>query len=224
MQVGRPQEALATLRRALELQPDYPGVRKNLGLALMQVGRPQEAVPTLRRALELQPNDPEVQRGLGFALMQVGRPQEAVATFRRALELQPDDPEVHHNLAIAFKIVGQPREAVGEFREALRIRPDWPLALGELAWLQATSADATVRDPSEALRLASRAADLSGGHDASILDTLAAAYAEAGRFAEATRIADAAEALADGSAPDLAAEIRGRLSLYRAGQPFRSGR
>jgi hypothetical protein len=74
----------------------------------------------------------------------------------------------------------------------------------------------TLRDPGEAIRLASRAADLSGRRDAYILDVLAAAYAAAGRFTDASRTAEAAEALASGSAPDLAAQIRAHLSLYRA--------
>ena len=81
-----------------------------------------------------------------------------------------------------------------------------------------------MRDPGEAVRLASRATELSGGRDPAILDTLAAAYAAAGRFEEAVRTAEAAEALfAAGSAPGPAAEVRARLNLYRAGKPAISG-
>ena len=184
------------------------------------MGRPQDAVAPLRCALELQPDDPEGHRNLGLALLQAGRSQDAVAALGRALELQPDYPEAHYTLAHAFATVGQPSTAVRQFREALRLRPDWPAALRDLALLHATRAEAGVRDPGEAVRLASRAAELSGRRDASILDALAAAYAAAGRFAEATRTAETAEALAADSAPDLAAQIRAHLNLYRAGQPL----
>jgi hypothetical protein len=57
-----------------------------------------------------------------------------------------------------------------------------------------------------------------------ILDALAAACAAAGRFRKATRTAEAAEAMAADSAPELAAEIKERLSLYRAGRPVLSDR
>jgi Flp pilus assembly protein TadD len=81
-----------------------------------------------------------------------------------------------------------------------------------------THADPGIYDPENALRLARRAADLSGGKDVAILDALAAAYAAAGRFAEAARTAEDAVALAEQSAPQLADNIRARLARYRSGR------
>ncbi len=217
---GRVEQAIAHYRELVRIAPDHFQGHNKLGFALLQVGRSQDALATLRRALELEPGNAEAHNNLGLALMQSGRVPDGVASLQRALELQPDYAEAHYNLAHAFTTSGQPSAAAGEFREALRLRPDWPPALGALAWLQATHAEAGVHNPEEAVRLASRAADLSGRRDAAILDALAAAYAAAGRFAEASRTAEAAEALAAGSAPDLAKNIRARLSLYRAGQPL----
>jgi hypothetical protein len=70
------------------------------------------------------------------------------------------------------------------------------------------------------MKLATRAADLSGRRDVAILDALAASYAAAGRFDEAARTAEAAERLAIESAPHLVANIRARLARYRSGQPL----
>jgi hypothetical protein len=117
----------------------------------------------------------------------------------------------------------QPAAAAGEFREALRVRPDWTPALGSLAWLEATEPEG-VRNPDDAVRLASRAADLTGRTDAQVLDVLAAAYAAAGRFKEATETAETAARLAAHSTPELARQIEERLTLYRAGQPLVAGR
>jgi Flp pilus assembly protein TadD len=214
---GRLNEAIARYRELLESEPDHFAAQNKLGFALMQIGQSQEAVATLERAVKLQPSNPEANNNLGLALMQVGRPTEAVASLRRAVELQPDYAEAHYNLAHGLITVGQPAEAVGEFRKALSVRPDWPAALGSLAWLQATQADPGVRNPEDAIRLASRAADLSGRNDVAVLDALAAAYAAAGRFDDATKTAEAAEALALSSAPALSAGIKDRLNLYREG-------
>jgi spermidine synthase len=142
-----------------------------------------------------------------------------------------DIGEAHYNLAHALSALGQPHPAVRAFREALRLQPDWPAALRDLAELLATHPDAGVRDATEAVRLASRAVELvedraadqgfvmNERDDALMLSTLAAAYAAAGRFEDATRTAERAEAVASGSAPDLAAQIRAQRNRYRSGQP-----
>ncbi len=216
---GRIEEAIGQYRELVQSQPSHFDGRNKLGYALMQVGRSQEALAAIRSAIELQPRNPEAHNNLGLALMQAGRHEDGVASLQHAVELKPDYAEAHYNLAHAFIAVGRPSEAVGQFREALRVRPDWTPALASLAWVEATEAGA-VRNPGEAVSVASRAADLSGRRDAQVLDVLAAAYAAAGRFGEATRTAEAAVALAAESAPDLAAQIRERLSVYRAGQPL----
>ena len=219
MTQGRVEEAIGQYRELVQSEPSHFDGHNKLGFALLQAGRSQEALAAIRRAIELQPRNPEAHNNLGLALMQAGQNDEAVVSLQRAVDLKPDYSEGHYNLAHAFTTVGRPGAAVGQFREALRVRPDWTPALASLAWLEATEPDA-VRDPGDAVRLASRAADLSGRRDAQVLDVLAAAYAAAGRFAEASSTAEAAETLAAGSAPDLAAQIRARLDLYRAGQPL----
>jgi Flp pilus assembly protein TadD len=203
---------------------DQQLVRHNLlGLMFMSQGKTREAISEFREAVRIGAEHSWTHENLGIALVNVGLFQDAVAPLRHAIELQPDG-ETHHTLALALAAAGQPGAAVDHFQEAIRLRPDWVQAWADLAWLRATSPDASTRDPTEAVRLASRAAELSGGRDPAILDTLAAAYASAGRFEEAIRTAELAESLcAAGSTPELAAEIRARLDLYRAGRPPISG-
>ncbi len=86
-----------------------------------------------------------------------------------------------------------------EWREALRLQPDDVDALDQLAWALATSPEASIRNGPEAVALARRAVQLGDGRDADLLATLAAAYAEAGRFSEAVETAERAISLA--SAP-----------------------
>jgi hypothetical protein len=100
------------------------------------------------------------------------------------------------------------------------MRADWPAAMGALAWLQVTHAEPGIYDPEQALLLAARAAELSGGKDVAILDALAAAHAANGSFDEAARTAEAAAELAAQSAPHLAGNIRARVARYRAGRPL----
>jgi Flp pilus assembly protein TadD len=91
--------------------------------------------------------------------------------------------------------------------------------MNQVAWVLATSPDASVRNGAEAVKMATRAVELSGGREPDTLDTLAAAYAESGRWEQATETARRALALAR---EPLAKDIRARLALYENRQPFRS--
>jgi spermidine synthase len=94
-------------------------------------------------------------------------------------------------------------------------------SLSGLAWVRATAADAAIRNSEEAVRLAERAAVLSSRGDASVLDTLAAAYAAAGQFDRASQVAHEAMLVADtAGAHALWVDIRDRLQLYDRQAPF----
>ncbi len=86
----------------------------------------------------------------------------------------------------------------------------------------ATCAEASVRNGARAVDLAQQAERLSGGKDPMILGTLAAAYAEAGRFAEAVKTARQALALAaaQGNSAHVAT-LQAALAVYEKGSPFR---
>ena len=215
---GQVEEAIEQYRHATRTTPEEPLGHRKLGDALLVAGRAPEALAPLRRALELRPDIAEAHNNLGLALTQSGGSNEdAVASLQRAVELRPDYREAHYNLAHALSM-REPHAAVREFREALRLHFDWPEALRDLALLLASHPDSDVRDPTEALRLASRAADLSRQADPFVLAVLAASYAAGGRFAEAIATAEKAESLATDRAPDLREFIRERLSLYRSGR------
>ena len=94
--------------------------------------------------------------------------------------------------------------------------------MNNLAWLLATCPEASVRNGAEAVELARRAVQLSGGREPAILGTLAAAYAEAGRFPEAVQTARKALKLATQQNQHATAEaIQAKIPLYEAGTPFR---
>ena len=94
--------------------------------------------------------------------------------------------------------------------------------MNQAAWLMATSSDASLRNGADAVELARRAVQLVGEREPTTLDTLAAAYAEAGRFPEAVATARKAIELANQqNARVLADTLRARIALYQAGKPVR---
>ena len=149
--------------------------------------------------------------------------EEAIVHFRETLKLRPDSAEAHHSLGKALAMTGQSEEALEHFREASRREPDRPGLLREIAWILATHPDARVRQEGEAIQLAQRASELTRHQNPLILDTLAAAYASAGRFEQAQQVAQAALKLVSAVrvGQSLAPGIQTRLELFRKGQPYR---
>jgi tetratricopeptide (TPR) repeat protein len=129
---------------------------------------------------------------------------------------------VHHLLGNLLEKDDLPERAIEHYRATLRIVPGFSRAANDLAWLRATHPDPAYRDGGEAVRLASQACQSTRFEVPEPLDTLAAAYAESGKFKEAIEIAESAVASAAAQGRQrLAEEIRQRLDLYRRHQPFR---
>jgi tetratricopeptide (TPR) repeat protein len=135
--------------------------------------------------------------------------------------LRPDYANAHNNLANSLRQTGRVEEAVHEYEAALKSEPESILALNNLAWLLATSSNASVRDGAKAAQLANQADRLAGGNDPIILHTLAAAYAENRQFPEAVQAAQRALEIADANGiTALAESLRSKLALYQAGSPY----
>jgi arylsulfatase A-like enzyme/Flp pilus assembly protein TadD len=216
-------EAIAHYQWAIRLDPSYSEARNNLGVALMSRGRWAEAVVQYEQALRVDSANPAAHYNLGLALPHVGRPDEAIEHLFEAARLAPAQADVHDQLARALEERGRFREAVAVLEEAVTLLPEHAELALRLAWLLATCPDATVRDGEEAVRLAEPLCREPPHPSAAHLDTLAAAYARAGRFEEAAHTARlAVELAASQGQTELAEAIRARLTLYEAGQPFRS--
>jgi Flp pilus assembly protein TadD len=159
---------------------------------------------------------------LGDILLNQGKAEEAARHFSTALQSRPDYPEAHYQLGIILAGRKQTAEAILHLREAVRLKPDWLEALNNLAWLLATQPDDKLRNGAEAVRLATRAVELTRTNNPGALDTLGAAYAEVGRFSDAVQTAEEAawKARASGQI-DLSVQLTERMKLYQAQRPFR---
>ena len=127
----------------------------------------------------------------------MGKGAEAIAHYRSAVEINPDHEAARQQLGLTLYQQGQIGPALTQWREVLRREPNLVTVLNLSAWVLATSPDASVRNGAEAVALASRAAELTGQRDPAALDTLAAAYAEAGQFTAAVASAKRAAPTSD---------------------------
>ncbi|MCX5684740.1 MAG: tetratricopeptide repeat protein [Planctomycetota bacterium] len=222
---GKTDEAIRYCQEALRIRPDFAEAHHNLGMALYKQGRADEAIRECQEALRLRPDYAEAHSNLASILVGRGRLDEAIQHCREALRTRPDYASAHNNMARALAAQGKTDEAIAHYRQALRVNPDLVQALRNLAWILATDPDSARRSGPEAVRLAEHGCRLTARKDPALLDTLAAAYAEAGQMKEAAAAAREAEALAwSQSKRALSAQIQSRLQLYEAGQPYRAER
>ena len=222
--LGRLDEERACYEVAIKLG-SFSG-RANLGLLLCREGRYAQAVPHLAAAVRFRSKNPwRVYHQLGAALMHLGRVEEAAPHLAEAARLAPDDAGARASYGFALLGLGRTAQGIAELRQVLRLNPNGVQELSQLSWVLATRGDPQHRDPAEAVRLAEAARDATGGTDPSVLDTLAAAYADAGRTDDAVRVGLQAEELAIKAGKPATARIyRQRVdACYRAGLPFREG-
>jgi len=216
----RDSETLFT--HALAVTSNNDVAENNLGIVFLQKGNLDEAISLLQAAVDLRPENSPAHENLAKALLQKGQVTDALVHYRRLLELQPDNIEVHNIVGTVLIQQGQAREAVEEWQKVLAIQPDNGNAMSNLAWVFATSPDDSLRDGAKAVQLAEQAMRISGGRIPIIFRTLAAAYAENGRFSEAIQTAQRGIELANSRGNSgLATELQSNIVLYQERQPLR---
>jgi Flp pilus assembly protein TadD len=219
---GRVDEAVEHFQKALALQPESATFHFALGNTLCRERRMDEAIIQYQKALEIRPDFAEAHNNLAYSLLQIGRVNEAITHFQRALEIQ-QSYEAYYNLGYAFRQKRMAAEAMAYFQKAIELQPQFIPALKNLAWMLATWPEPSVRNGGKAVALAGQADRFSKDKDPLVLRTLAAAYAEAGRFPEAVLTAKQALALAvTQSNTGLTNVLQTEIGLYQTHSPCRS--
>jgi len=218
---GQTVEAIEQYRKAIELNPSRAEFYNNLGNLLSKQGRTDEAIEQFQKALEVAPDNAKVRFNLANILTAKGRWDEVIEQYQQALKQMPDSIHAHYQLGLALQSRSKFAAAITQFQKVLELDPKHVTARNNLAWLLATCPENSLRDGKKAAELAQQAVQLSGGKSPEILDTLAAAYAEAGRFPEAVATAQRALDLsAVQNNKPLAEVIQNQLKLYEANSPY----
>ena len=217
--------AAAAYREALHQDPTLASAHNNLAIVLENLGHTDEAIVEYTEGVRLEPQDAATRCNLGAALASAGRLPEAIEQFRGAVQLKPQLAEARFGLASAYAQAGDAQAAIAGLDELLSAHPGETAIEATLAWVLATADDPRLRNAARAVQLAEAAASRTDLQDPDVLNSLAAAYAEAGRFDEAVRTAEAAEARArTNHRVPLADALAERLVSYRAGRPVRAAK
>jgi len=219
---GEFDEAQRAYQMALLYAPDKSEDYYDLGVLFLATGHRAAATTNFQNAVQLASDRPGMYLRSGQAFALYHQNDQAIVQFQNALRLQPDDAGAELDLAMILADNRQIADALPHYRRALELVPDSVAALNNLAWLLATTSDPRLRDGGEAVHLAEHACQLTRYQKPFLVGTLAAAYAEAGRFNEAVTTAQRAHdlALAQGQ-KEVAAKNEQLLELYKSGRAYR---
>jgi tetratricopeptide (TPR) repeat protein len=227
---GRAQESVERYETAVRLKSDDFQAYNNLGVMLSRLGRSDEAIINFEQALAIQEDYalafqnlvPEYRRRGDQLLKDEHDYNTARKYFLRLTQLTPTDGWTHYELGLALIGMGDVPHAVDELDRAVTLNPTLVAAQDLLARTLATRAPADRENPARAVQAALRACALTSNLDPSRLDTLAMAYASAGRFDLAAATEDRALELVQRSGSrDILEMLRAHRSLFRAGKPYR---
>jgi len=221
LQRGNTDNAKTHYREALRILPGWPDARIGWADLLMAEGQVGEALRQYEAELQRSPNETRAAGRYGLALLRVSRFADARDQLEHALSEHRGVAELHAGMALASSQLGDSSRAVRHGREALHLDPTLDSAANNLAWTLATSPDPGARNPEESIQISGQLLSKADSPDPAHLDTLAAAYAAAGRFPDAIETAERAVTLArEKQQPDKAERIAVRLEHYREGKPW----
>jgi tetratricopeptide (TPR) repeat protein len=221
-QQGQLAEALAEYERVLPLLPGSAPAHNDLGNLLSDMGRKAEALVHYQAAIKLAPRAVESYNNMAITLAELGCYSEALAAHAKAIELAPSTARSYYLTGKTYWRMGQGAEAIRYFRQALTVAPQDYQSLTMLARILASAPDATLRNGTEAVALAQRAAELTGQQQPLVLDVLAMAYAEQGNFTAAQQtIAQAITLATTAQATNLGVELQAHANAFAMHQPWR---
>jgi protein O-mannosyl-transferase len=215
-------QAINYYNKTLQLDPNRPDTLTGLAFAYFSEGKITEAGYYADKAFAADSNSAEVYYIKGLILYHQNLVNQALANFLRAIEIKPSLKKIYNDIGVIYNRQRQFDKAYYYWDKAVRLKPDYPEALNNLAWLMATNADIKYRNVADSIRFAETANKITDYKEPDLLDTLAAAYANAGEFDKAATTAEkAVESATLGGNNKLSEAIKSRLRLYRLRQPFR---
>jgi tetratricopeptide (TPR) repeat protein len=183
-------------------------------------GNLERALEDHTKAIELSPDDAHYYNNRGLVLFEMESPAAALADYDQSIKLDSKCALAYCNRGALHLGSGDLNKALSDYRSAIDADSECAEGYNGLAWIYSTSQNRNFRDGRKAVDYAVRAAKLTGYNDLAILDTLAAAYAEAGEWADAIKQQNRAIELAKNNSAYIL-DARDRLKLYEAKKPFR---
>jgi len=217
-QWGQAENAIDDYTSAIRLNPKSATTYSNRSSLWTAKGDLDKALRDLDEAIRLDAKYIRAYYRRGNVLRAKRQYDAALKDYDEAIRLDPKFTWAYNNRGVTWKAKGNLDAAVKDYEEAVRLDPEYATALNNLAWVRATANNEKFRNAQQAVECATKACELTFWKDATMLSTLAAAYAESGDFVRAIQWQTAAIDLAPETNK---AGYRTRVDLFLSGKPYR---
>ncbi|MFC1579791.1 tetratricopeptide repeat protein [Thermodesulfobacteriota bacterium] len=212
--------AISDFSWAIKYKPSFDKAHAGRGSAYIWKEEYDAAIADLNKAIEINSEYAIAYYNRGYAYRKIGEYDKAISDFNKAIELKPKYVEAYNSRGLAYARKKQYDEAISDFNKAVELNPKYYLGYNNLSWTLATCPDKSFRNGEKALETAKKVVAIRS--DSRTLDTLAAAYAEAGKFEDAVKTQEQAirQLKIKGKEEELE-EFKERLNTYRDKKPWR---
>lgn len=218
--------AIVDFTEAMRHDPNSWRAYNDRGVSYFQKGDNDKAIADYTEAIRLKPDYGKAYNNRGLVFERKGDYEKTLADCNEAIRLNPNFVGFYCTRALAYSDKGDYEKAIADYNEGIHLKPDYVDTYSDLAWLLATCPDASIRNGKEAIEYGKKACEMSEWKDASMIDTLAAAYAEGGDFDNAvkweTKYLESGYP-ASHLSNDTPEKARQRLSLYEQKKPYHEG-
>ena len=213
--------SIAFFNKAIEINPSCAEVYYNRGLSYKNKGHHFKAISDYTKAIELSPMYYAAYNNRGNAYCAKGKYDKAISDYSKSIELNPWNAMTYSNRGIAYDKKSQYDKAISDLNKAIELNPGYADAYNYKAWMLATCQNTIYRDGAKAVELAKKAVKLDPNNQN--LNTLAAAYAEVGKFEDAMKtqkkVIDSLKK--EGKPKHLINQCVEHLKSYKANKPWR---
>lgn len=214
-------KAIADLDFAVKKNPKNAELLTTRGICYAQKGDDDRAFADFDSAVKADPKDVHGWQLRGSAYAEKGEKEKALTDFKEAINVDPNNAATYLYRAQLYLVESEPEAALQDLEEVMQRAPNFPGAANDYAWTLATNPKDSVRNGRKAVEFAKKACYETDYKHAPTVDTLAAAYAEAGEWEEALKWQQEAVTLAEKTHPDDVTGMRERVAFYKEKKPFR---
>ncbi len=219
---GKYDEAIADVSQAMKYTRKKDAeLYYHRGFAYAQKRDYGHAIADLNEAERLEPGVLETIEERALVYQAMKQYPLALRDYTRAIKIDPTGYWPYYQRGNVHALRGEHQLALEDFKRAAALAPTDSASANAIAWLLSTCPDAKIRDGKVALKYANQACELTSWQDWQLIDTLAAAYAENGNFAEAAVWEQRAIDLMKSVTLEEQKQAREQLELYKQGKPYR---
>ena len=123
-QLGKFEEAIGWLLKAVAVEPDSAMIHYNLGIYYQKSNDSQKAIPEFLKAIQLKPDYLKARLALSDSYTDIGDNANALSCLQSATASSPGSADAHYKLGVVYRHSGEPQKAIDEYKKALKINPN----------------------------------------------------------------------------------------------------